>query len=210
MASKKAKKPVKKRAKPVAKKVVVTKRAAKVAPRAKAVKVVAQAVAPSVAKSKLTPAEEVVQLKRVKWPAAEIKEFRANLQKLRDRVVDEINFLAGDNLNRSQRESSGDLSSYSFHMADHGTDNFDREFALNLVSSEQDALYEIDDALRRIEMGVYGACEHCGAMIAKPRLKVQPFAKMCIKCQSEAEKGRTHYRPFGKTISQAVESSAEG
>jgi RNA polymerase-binding transcription factor DksA len=90
-------------------------------------------------------------------------------------------------------------------MADHGTDNFDREFALNLVSSEQDAIYEIDAALQRIQMGVYGACERCGGMITKQRLKVQPFAKMCIKCQSEAEKGRTHYRPFGKTISQTVE-----
>ena len=77
-------------------------------------------------------------------------------------MVDEIAFLAGDNLNRSQRESSGDLSSYSFHMADQGTDNFDREFALNLVSSEQDVLYEIDDALRRIDMGTYGVCEGCG------------------------------------------------
>ena len=155
----------------------------------------------------MTPPDEVVQFKRVKWPATELKEFRAHLLKLRDRVVDEINFLAGDNLNRSQRESSGDLSSYSFHMEDHGTDNFDREFALNLVSSEQDALYEIDDAVRRIEMGVYGACERCSEMIAIPRLKVQPFAKLCIKCQSEAERGRTHYRPFGKTISQAVETS---
>jgi RNA polymerase-binding protein DksA len=207
MAKKKAKKPVKKAAKPTVKKGARTRRAAKAAPRRKAAKKVVAASA--VVKPKLTPADEVVQLKRVKWPVAEIKEFRANLQKLRDRVVDEINFLAGDNLNRSQRESSGDLSSYSFHMADHGTDNFDREFALNLVSSEQDALYEIDDALRRLEMGVYGACEHCGMMIGLPRLKVQPFAKMCIKCQSASEKGRTHYRPFGKTISQAVEASSE-
>jgi len=120
--------------------------------------------------------------------------------------VDEIAFLAGDNLNRSQRESSGDLSSYSFHMADHGTDNFDREFALNLVSSEQDVIYEIDDALRRLQMGVYGACEKCSEMIAKPRLKAQPFAKLCIKCQAEQEKGRPHFRAFGKTISQTVEA----
>ena len=192
----------KKTAKPAEKKHTSTKTAV----RGKRTKSVTLPPVKGAPKSKVTPAEEVVQLKRVKWPAAELKEFRVHLQKLRDRVVDEISFLAGDNLNRSQRESSGDLSSYSFHMADHGTDNFDREFALNLVSSEQDALYEIDDALRRIEMGVYGACERCGQIIAMPRLKAQPFAKLCIKCQSEAEKGRTHYRPFGKTISQAVET----
>ena len=203
MAKINAKKTVKKAAKPAAR----NRAPAKAAVRGKRAKTVAPPPVKSAPKSKVTPAEEVVHLKRIKWPAAELKEFRASLQKLRDRVVDEISFLAGDNLNRSQRESSGDLSSYSFHMADHGTDNFDREFALNLVSSEQDVLYEIDDAIRRITMGVYGACERCGQIIAKPRLKVQPFAKLCIKCQSEAEKGRTHYRPFGKTISQAVETS---
>ena len=191
----------------------VTPAAGKAAPGKKSVKPATAAKAKRIAPAKLagkasaiTPAEQVDQPKLVRWPAAEIKEFRESLQRLRDRVVDEINFLAGDNLNRTQRESSGDLSSYSFHMADHGTDNFDREFALNLVSSEQDVIYEIDDALRRIQMGVYGACEKCGDMIAKPRLKAQPFAKLCIKCQSEQEKGRPHFRAFGKTISQTIEA----
>lgn len=203
-------------AKKIAKKPAAKKAVKKAAPAKKPVKPVAKPAAKPAkkalpaptppAKPAITPAEEVVQPKRVRWPASEVKEFRASLQKLRDRVVDEITFLAGDNLNRSQRESSGDLSSYSFHMADHGTDNFDREFALNLVSSEQDVIYEIDDALRRLQMGTYGACEKCSELIAKPRLKAQPFAKLCIKCQSEAEKGRPHFRAFGKTISQTVEA----
>jgi len=55
-------------------------------------------------------------------------------------------------------------------------------------------------------MGTYGACEKCSELIAKPRLKAQPFAKLCIKCQSDAEKGRPHFRAFGKTISQTVEA----
>ncbi|MBU1909592.1 MAG: TraR/DksA C4-type zinc finger protein [Verrucomicrobia bacterium] len=141
-----------------------------------------------------------------KLPADELKKYRDNLRRIRDRVVDEIAFLAGDNLNRSPKESSGDLSSYSFHMADQGTDNFDREFALNLVSSEQDALYEIDEALQRIEAGTYGACDVCGRGIEKARLKALPFAKMCIRCKSEAEKGRSKFRPFGPTIQQGSES----
>ena len=213
MAKKIAKKPIVKAVKPAAVKAAPVKKGAKPVTKAKpamSAKPAAKAKPLAPAKpagkaSAITPADQVDQPKRVRWPVAEIKEFRESLQRLRDRVVDEINFLAGDNLNRSQRESSGDLSSYSFHMADHGTDNFDREFALNLVSSEQDAIYEIDDALRRIQMGVYGACEKCNEMIAKPRLKVQPFAKLCIKCQSEQEKGRPHFRAFGKTISQTVE-----
>ncbi|OGV42289.1 MAG: hypothetical protein A2X46_15510 [Lentisphaerae bacterium GWF2_57_35] len=134
----------------------------------------------------------------------ELTEYKDALKTVRDRVVDEITFLAGDNLNRSQRDSTGDLSSYSFHMADQGTDNFDREFALNLVSSEQDVLYEIDEALHRIDAGTYGACEMCGNAIEKARLKALPFAKMCISCKSESEKGKTRYRPFGQTITQTT------
>jgi DnaK suppressor protein len=144
---------------------------------------------------------------RKHFTAKEIKEYKQLLLNLRDRVVDEINFLAGDNLNRSQRESSGDLSSYSFHMADQGTDNFDREFALNLVSSEQDALYEIDEALRRIDNHTYGMCELSGEPIEKERLKVLPFARYSVRAQSEMERGKTRFRPFGPTLSHASESS---
>ena len=139
-------------------------------------------------------------------PTAELKQYRSMLETLRDRIMDEIQFLAGDNLNRSQRDSSGDLSSYSFHMADQGTDNFDREFALNLVSSEQDVLYEINEAIARIENKSYGTCEQCGNVIDKARLKALPFAKMCTRCKAESEKGKTRYRPFGQTITQMPES----
>ena len=153
------------------------------------------------------PPEETFVIKKI-LTKSQLQEYKKILEKVRDRVVDEISFLAGDNLNRSPRESSGDLSSYSFHMADQGTDNFDREFALNLVSSEQDVLYEIDDALRRIEMGTYGVCEGCNKAIEKARLMALPFAKMCIVCKSEAEKGKTRFRPFGPTISQSSSESS--
>lgn len=143
--------------------------------------------------------------RKTQFNAKELKEYKQLLLNLRDRIVDEINFLAGDNLNRSQRESSGDLSSYSFHMADQGTDNFDREFALNLVSSEQDALYEIDEALRRIDNGSYGICELSGEPIERERLKVLPYARHSVKAQSLMERGKTRFRPFGPTISHSVE-----
>lgn len=198
----KAKKPAKKPVKPVAKKTAVKK--APVRPAAK--KAPARAV--SVKTPKPSPRERVARsepekkaVKPRQWSADELAKFRVMLQTLRDRVVDEINFLAGDNLNRSQRESSGDLSSYSFHMADQGTDNFDREFALNLVSSEQDALYEIDEALQRIDQGEYGVCEACGCAIEKPRLKALPFCRMCVRCKAESERGRTRYRPFSAPMS---------
>ncbi len=141
--------------------------------------------------------------KRAKKPFSkkELKEFRMLLLNIRDKVVDDISFLKGDNLNHSARDSTGDLSGYSIHMADQGTDNFDREFALNMVSSEHDILYEIDEALRRIDNGTFGICEHTGEPIEKERLKVIPHTRYSVTAQQEMEKGRARYRPFGPTLS---------
>lgn len=135
--------------------------------------------------------------------------FRKLLLNLRDRIVDEISFLAGENLNHSQREASGDLSNYGMHMADQGTDNFDREFALSLVSNEQEVLYEIDDALHRIDGGLYGICEMTGEPIEFERLKVLPYARLCREAQEQTEKNRKRFRPFATTPSQVPPSSQE-
>lgn len=135
--------------------------------------------------------------------------FRKLLLNLRDRIVDEISFLAGENLNHSQREASGDLSNYGMHMADQGTDNFGREFALSLVSNEQEVLYEIDDALHRIDSGAYGLCETTGRRIEFERLKVLPYARLCREAQEQTEKNRKRFRPFATTPSQAPSSSQE-
>lgn len=128
----------------------------------------------------------------------DVVRFRKLLLNLRDQVVDEISFLAGENLNNSQREAAGDLSNYGMHMADHGTDSFDRELALSLVSNEQDLIYEIDEALARIEAGTYGICEMTGRPIEKERLRVIPHARYCREAQEEAERGRSRFRPFSQ------------
>lgn len=122
--------------------------------------------------------------------------FRQMLLNLRDRIVDGISFLAGDNLNKSQRDASGDLSNHAVHMADQGTDNFDREFALSLVSNEQEVLYEIDEALHRIDAGTYGICEMTGRPIEIERLKVLPYARYCREAQEQLERNRKRFRPF--------------
>jgi len=129
------------------------------------------------------------------------------LLKLRDRVIDEISFLANDNLNKSAKDASGDLSSYSFHMADQGTDNFDREFAASLLNSEHDVLYEIEEALRRIEQGTYGTCEMSGNPIERERLKALPFARYSMAVQSEMERGKPRFRPFRRTSIQSAEAN---
>jgi len=114
--------------------------------------------------------------------------FKKLLLDLRDHLIDGVNFLASDNLKRSHRDASGELSGYSLHMADAGTDNFDREFALSLVSNEQEALYEIEEALKRLEHSTYGICGNCEKPIMKARLEAVPFARLCVNCQSTVEK----------------------
>jgi RNA polymerase-binding transcription factor DksA len=120
------------------------------------------------------------------------------LVRLREQVARQVSSLSDDSLNRVDDTPMEDR-----------TDDFDREFALNLASTGHDALFEIDDALRRLQEGTYGKCDACGVLIEKPRLKALPFAKLCLKCQSDVEKGRAKFRPFGSTISPATERSSE-
>src|SRR5437764_15295599 len=74
------------------------------------------------------------------------------------------------------------------HQADAGSDAYDRDFALSLLSQEQDALYEIDQALKRIEVGTYGKCEMSGKPVPHAGLEAIPFARFTVQCQSQLEK----------------------
>jgi len=120
----------------------------------------------------------------------DLDRFKKLLEIARKKIVGDLAHLEKDSLNTSQRDASGDLSGYSLHMADMATDNFDREFNLGLASSEQQILNLIDEALRRIDEGQYGLCEVCSKPISQKRLLAVPYAKFCIKCQSEEEKKR--------------------
>ena len=91
-------------------------------------------------------------------------------------------------LGETIRESTGDLSSYSYHMADQGTDAMEREMTFMLSSKSGRFLYHIDEALRRIEKGDYGKCVGCGKQISYARLKAVPHARFCIECKSAEEK----------------------
>ena len=118
----------------------------------------------------------------------ELDAFRELLLSKRQAILDSIQQIEKDTLKKSPREASGDLSGYAFHMADVATDNFDTEFSLNLASVEQQTLYEIDEALKRIEEGIYGDCLSCGKKISVQRLKALPYASFCIDCQEKEEK----------------------
>ncbi len=79
-------------------------------------------------------------------------------------------------------DATGDLSGHRTHIADQGTENYERERAYMLKSVEAKALREIDEALKRIANGSYGICESCGRPIARARLEVVPQARLCMKC----------------------------
>ena len=150
--------------------------------------------------AKKTPAPVVKPRPVVKSPLDKksLLLLKDALIKMRDRLTGQITALSDDSLKYIDDASSEDR-----------TDDFDREFALNLVSSEHDSVYEINNALRRIEEGTYGLCDGCGCAIDKTRLQALPFARMCVRCQSEQERGRTRFRPFGDTLAQGVEQSSD-
>jgi RNA polymerase-binding transcription factor DksA len=115
-----------------------------------------------------------------------LKKQRERLLQLRDGMLDSMMGVAKDNL-RSRAEGS-EASAFGMHQADAGSDAYDRDFALSLLSQEQDALYEIDEALKRIDAGTYGVCEMSGKPIPHARLEAIPFARFTVECQSQLEK----------------------
>jgi DnaK suppressor protein len=89
------------------------------------------------------------------------------------------------------KDSSGDNSSFSFHMADQGTDAQEREKAFLFAYREGRLVYHIDQALERIDKNTYGYCHECGDPISPERLEAVPHARLCIKCKSTEETGKS-------------------
>jgi RNA polymerase-binding protein DksA len=187
-------------AKKAVKKAPVKKAAVAKAPAKKAVKTVPAKKAAAVKKEvkKVLPVHVHKPVAPVhalpvgrKLTAKEVRDFKDLLLTLRERVSGEYSTLSRDNLEANQRDPS---------LSDQGTDTFDREMELNMMGSEQEVLFEIDAALRRIEKGTYGICELTGQPINIERLQALPYVRFTVRAQSELEKGRAHYRPFGGTM----------
>lgn len=118
-----------------------------------------------------------------------VKYYR-NLLDLRERLLQQMSGLAKD--------SATEMESYSLHMGDSGTDNFDRDFALSLLSSDQDAIYEIEEALKRIERNTYGVCELTGKPIPKARLEAIPWTRFTVEAQAQLERdGAVRHKRLG-------------
>jgi len=118
----------------------------------------------------------------------ERESLRHALVEARERLSGQITSLKNESLTRNDE----------VNVEEDGTDAFDRQFALTLASTENEAIFEIDDALRRLDAGEYGKCEECSGGIERARLKAIPFVRTCIRCQSEIEKKRPGYRPNGR------------
>lgn len=123
-----------------------------------------------------------------KFTKKDLLYFKKLILKRKEEVIEQIKHISEDTLKKSQKDAAGDISGYTYHMADIATDTYDREFSLGLASNERKLIYEIDDALKKIEEGIYGICEQCKNLITKTRLKALPYARLCLKCQERTEK----------------------
>jgi len=135
----------------------------------------------------------------------EWQKFYNRLLELREQLLHQMNGLAKD--------SAQEMPGYSLHMADSGTDNFDRDFALSLLSSDQDAVYEIEEALKRIEKKTYGTCELTGKTIPKARLEAIPWTRFTVDAQAQLEReGALRQRRLGQlgTIDSVSVAEVDG
>ena len=121
----------------------------------------------------------------------QLAHFEKRLLEERKRVLKELGH-HGETFGATQQDADGDLSTYSFHMADQGTDAMEREKAFLFASQEGRFLWHIDEALRRLYRSpeTFGRCHSCGEDIAFERLDALPHARYCIACKQREEDGK--------------------
>ena len=173
-----------------AKKAAAKKAPAKKAPVKKRVAVKKRPVISNLAQRLAPPAPPAApahgaKKKPAKLSAVFLKKQKQKLLDLRDTLVDQMNGVARDSLGRG--DENNDASAFGMHQADAGSDAYDRDFALNILSQEQDALHEIEEALVRINSGEYGVCQGSGAGIPQARLEAMPFARCTVEYQEKLD-----------------------
>jgi RNA polymerase-binding transcription factor DksA len=137
-----------------------------------------------------------------------LRPFLDALINIRERLTSRVTTQSKEHF-QNAREASGELSGYSLHMADAGTDNWDREFALSMLSCDQDLLKEVDDAIDRIREGTYGVCEVSGEKIAESRLRAIPWTRYTVEAQKEMEKYKKRRIPRPSPTSYEFEGVEE-
>jgi len=159
----------------------------------------------------LRPLEENIKpAKAPKFSASFMEKQKSKLAELRDHIVDQMQGVTKDSL-RERGEGGG--SAFGMHQADAGSDAYEKDFALSLLSQEQDALHEIEEAIKRIEAHVYGICEMSGQPIPVARLEAIPFARFTVECQTRYEqenKGKNRWEPAQPLMDSEESSEEEG
>ena len=135
---------------------------------------------------KEVPVAKPLPIVKIKISARDKADLKDNLLTIREGLTGQMTALRNESLAREPADNT----------AEDGTDAFERQVSLNLVSAEHDEVVAIDDALRRLEEGTYGVCEECRHPIEKARIKALAFVRLCVKCQADSEKGKTRYRPL--------------
>jgi RNA polymerase-binding protein DksA len=120
---------------------------------------------------------------------AELEHFKQLLLEKLHQLSGDVESIESEMLRKNRADASGDLSSMPIHMADVGSDTFEQDFALGLMSSERKIVAEIIAALKRIQNGTYGICEGTGKPIPKIRLEASPWARYCVDYAARLEKG---------------------
>ena len=201
------KKAAKKVAKKAAKKVVVKKTAKKAVKKAakKVAKKVTKKPAKKVAKKaakKVVVKKAAKKVTRIKVPTKPVvlrgfaKKQHQRLLDLRDGILDAMYGVTHDTLKNTDGMETG---GGGMHTGDAGSDSYDRDFALNLLAKEQDALSEVEQAITRAETGLYGVCEMSGERIPNERLEAIPFARYTVGCQALWEKENGNNRHSAKS-----------
>ncbi len=119
---------------------------------------------------------------------ADMKVYKERLIALRARLRGDVTAMADSALRKNHAASGGDASSMPIHMAELGSDNFEQEFTLSLMETEEGTLGAIETALERVEEAVFGKCSECGGVISKTRLNAIPYTPLCIKCAEAQER----------------------
>lgn len=119
--------------------------------------------------------------------AKDLASFRKVLLSVREKLAGNVNLMEDEALKKSRQDAAGDLSNVPFHMADLGTDNYERDLMIHLIQNGEEELKSIDAALEKLEDKTFGICEVCDKKITKARLMARPYAKLCLGCQQVEE-----------------------
>lgn len=127
-------------------------------------------------------------MNKLKMKKAELKPYKELLLALRSRLRGDVHAMADAALVSSAGHQGGSASSVPSHIADIGSDTYELDNTLALITSEGEALEQVESALERIEEGVYGSCVECTGRIPKMRLNAIPYTPYCLKCASEIQR----------------------